>query len=438
MTNPLHQRLRQAARRLGLQPPLALTPAWGLGEYAIGTLLGADPLQLDVQALPQRPALTAREVTDVPASLVADPFIIFEQNEWHMFFEVCDARNQRGLIGWATSADGLGWRYRQVVLRQDFHLSYPFILRHAGRIYMIPESSAAGGVDLYVADPFPVTWHKQQRLLAGPWTDPTIVQFEGLWWMFISNPASDALHLFFASKLEGPWCEHPQSPLRQNDRRCARPAGPILNHAGTLVRLAQDCVKVYGHQVRAFKICRLTTTEYAEEEWAGSPVLVPGRHPWNELMMHHLCAAPHNGTWLAAVDGFGLCQPDYPVQVLFANGMALHGLSRFPLKGKYEPGDELAVGFHLTWPESFVLSDLVLQIRFINATHEIKADCALEQLRLGYFCRCIQLPRRPASGSYRVEITMYAGKRHAVVPIERQHAACVSLRDVIALPGAHA
>jgi hypothetical protein len=358
--------------------------------------------------------LSARDVTDIPANLVADPFIVYEDNQWHMFFEVCDARTQRGMIGWATSADGLVWRYRQVVLRQEHHLSYPFVLRHAGRIYMLPESGAAGGVDLYVANPFPAAWHKQQRLLDGPWTDPTVFQNAGRWWMFVSNLTSDALHLFFAPKLEGPWREHPQSPLRQNDRRCARPAGPVLTHAGTLVRLAQDCVKIYGHQVRAFKIIRLTATEYAEEELANSPVLVPGGHPWNELMMHHLCAVPHQGTWLAAVDGFGLCRPDYPLQVQFANGIALNGLSRFPYKTQYAPGDELAIGFHLSWPDSFDLSGLVLQIRLIGAAHEIKADCALERLRLGYFHRGIRIPVQLLSDPYALELTLMTAQRRRI------------------------
>jgi hypothetical protein len=34
---------------------------------------------------------------------------------------------QEGEIGLATSEDGLKWDYKQVVLNEPFHLSYPYV-----------------------------------------------------------------------------------------------------------------------------------------------------------------------------------------------------------------------------------------------------------------------------------------------------------------------
>ena len=72
-----------------------------------------------------------------------------------MFFEVL--RNDRpiGEIGLASSADGREWRYDQIVLREAFHLSYPYVFEWQNTIYMIPETLGANAVCLYEADEFP-------------------------------------------------------------------------------------------------------------------------------------------------------------------------------------------------------------------------------------------------------------------------------------------
>ncbi len=59
----------------------------GMSEWSIGIYAGTSPLDL----LPHgrsNPVLTARDVTDVPAAFVADPFMIKNGPRWYMFFEV--------------------------------------------------------------------------------------------------------------------------------------------------------------------------------------------------------------------------------------------------------------------------------------------------------------------------------------------------------------
>ncbi len=69
--------------------------------------------------------LTFRDVTDAPAWFVADPFMIRRNDQWAMYFEVFRADTRRGEIGLATSRDGRTWAYREIVLREPFHLSFP-------------------------------------------------------------------------------------------------------------------------------------------------------------------------------------------------------------------------------------------------------------------------------------------------------------------------
>ena len=276
--------------------------------WSIGIYTGDSPYDLKPNPQITNPVLTAAHVTDIPASFVADPFII-RANSWFMFFEVWDLRANKGVIGLATSRDGFEWRYERTVLSEEFHLSYPYVFEHQDTYYMLPETLGANGVCLYRADEFPTRWSPVAKLLDGPCADPSIVRFADLWWLFLcSTPYQhDTLRLYFAEELTGPWREHPRSPLIRGDKCRARPAGRIVAFKDKLIRFAQDCTPHYGTRVRAFDILELTTTNYTEVENAYSPVLQPGSSDWNATGMHHLDAQQQpDETWLACVDGNGI------------------------------------------------------------------------------------------------------------------------------------
>jgi len=273
---------------------------WSIGIYA-----GPSLYDLSSPAQISNPVLTHIDVTDVPATFVADPFFI-RVNPWFMFFEVLRRDTNVGEIGLATSDDGFVWTYKQIVLREDFHLSYPCVFEWQDKFYMIPETLGANAVCLYEADDFPLRWSLKARLIAGQYADPSLVRFNDLWWLFVcSTPYQhDTLRLFFAEDLFGPWREHPRSPLVRGDMRRARPAGRIVSTDNHLIRFAQDCVPRYGARVRAFDVLELTTTSYTEVENAASPILQPSGAGWNALGMHHVDVHQRDGTWLACVDGY--------------------------------------------------------------------------------------------------------------------------------------
>lgn len=227
-----------------------------------------------------------------------------------MFFEVMNLRAGKGEIGLAVSQDAVRWTYRQIVLREDFHLSYPYVFGWDNEFYMVPESHRASAVRLYKALDFPTRWSFVGNLLAGDnFTDPCIFRFNDRWWLFtdLARPPYYAgiLRLFSAGNLMGPWAEHPKSPLLYGNPHIARPGGRVLVVNGRVIRYTQDCEPVYGSQVRAFEITELTTTTYHEREAQQNPILVASGAGWNESGMHHI--DPHlldDGRWMACVDGF--------------------------------------------------------------------------------------------------------------------------------------
>jgi hypothetical protein len=275
--------------------------AWSIGMYA-----GPSPTTLT--PLPGNPVLTRQDVTDVTAAFIADPFMLPAQGFWAMFFEVLEPHLDKGMIGLATSDDGVRWHYQQIVLAEPFHLSYPYVFAWQGDYYMVPESHQAGAVRLYRALSFPTSWAYVTTLLHGPYlVDPSLLYYHDRWWLFAETSTArqhDTLRLYQAAELDGPWSEHPCSPLIVGNAHRARPAGRITLWQDRLLRFAQDCHPIYGQHVYAFDVA-LTPETYHERVITRQPILRGSGAGWNAIGMHHL--DPHllpNGRWVACVDGF--------------------------------------------------------------------------------------------------------------------------------------
>jgi hypothetical protein len=252
--------------------------------------------------------LTSKQITDIPVSTVADPFMCRVDGMWYLYFEVMNRLSRRGEIAFATSRDGFRWRYQGVVLREPFHVSYPQVFRWRDDFYMIPESGRAKAIRVYRATHLPDRWSHVATLLEGDrFVDSSIFHFEDRWWMFTEagpEPTSPVLRLFHARELLGPWTEHPASPLWAGDSRIVRPAGRVIMFGGRPMRFAQPVLPVYGTEVRAFEILELSTTSYRERQVGADPMLGPGSAGWNVGGLHHVDAhLLEDGTWLACVDG---------------------------------------------------------------------------------------------------------------------------------------
>ena len=280
--------------------------AWSIAIYT-----GDSPFDLQPLQGIRNPVLSACDVSDVPADFVADPFMVRNGDQWHLFFEVLNGKSKLGQIAVAKSSDGHRWDYQRIVLDEPFHLSYPYVFPWDGEFYMIPETHQAGAVRLYKSVNFPCEWTFVKNLLEGvTLVDASPFFYEGRWWLFagsgdVEKWHSQDLRLFYADDLMGPWLEHPQSPVVAGDSRIARPSGRVIVTDGKVFRLAQDCEGVYGRQVRAFEVTALTAERYEERPARGEPILKPADAGWNSTGMHHIDAhLMADGQWLACVDGW--------------------------------------------------------------------------------------------------------------------------------------
>lgn len=285
-------------------------------EWSIGIYAGSSPFDLLPLDAAMNPVLTHEHVSDVPAAFVADPFILRTADLWYMLFEVLNKQTCKGEIGLATSGDGVHWSYKQIVLREPFHLSYPYVFKWDNEYYMVPESHQARSVRLYKAVDFPTQWSMVKTLLNGDsFVDASLFHFNDKWWLMADHGRypfyAGILRLFYTDDLMGPWVEHPKSPIIESNPHIARPAGRISVVNDRPVRYTQDCSPSYGIQVRGFEITEITTADYQEQEVVANPVLRASGAGWNEHGMHHIDVhQTHDGQWIACVDGCVWRQPE--------------------------------------------------------------------------------------------------------------------------------
>lgn len=205
----------------------------------------------------------------------ADPFLAAYNEKYFLFFEEklnvekaahisCFEINEKG----EPLSNG-----PVVVVKENYHLSYPFVFTHKQQYYMIPESAEDKTVVLYKAVDFPFKWEKERVLLDDKLIyDSTLHQHtDGKWYLFCTEKvdgrfSSDAyLHIYFSSSLEGPFLPHAKNPIYRDIRK-SRPAGALFHQDDTLIRPAQISAPHYGYGISFFKVLVLSPDDFLEEQ----------------------------------------------------------------------------------------------------------------------------------------------------------------------------
>jgi hypothetical protein len=193
---------------------------------------------------------------------LADPFGIWRDGQLYVFSEWFDYRDSVGRIAVSIYDSALTLVEQSVVLREPWHLSYPFVFEAEGDTWLLPESFQSGGLWLYRAVSFPYRWERTVRIaLDQVPLDATPFHDGERWWLFYAPafpPAARLVQLYaaYADKLEGPWQPYIGNPFF-TDPRGARPGGTPIWHRGDLYLPVQGCTGTYGATVRLLRIDKL-------------------------------------------------------------------------------------------------------------------------------------------------------------------------------------
>ena len=132
----------------------------------------------------------------------------------------------------------------KMLLNRGTHLSFPVILRKDGVIYVHPENSESGELNLYKYDAESEHLIKVETMMAAPLTDAVTLSYQGEEWLFttqLPNPNGTMLDVY--KKGNGTYERQPGVKL---DSRTARMGGDFFWVDDTLYRPAQDNNECYG------------------------------------------------------------------------------------------------------------------------------------------------------------------------------------------------
>jgi len=205
-----------------------------------------------------------------PFHYLADPFVIFRNEKHYCFVEDYDYLEQRGVIAVYELTD-VGGIPLGIALKEDFHLSFPYLFEYLGDLYMCPESSKNNDIRIYKCIDFPLRWKLEKiamdKISAA---DTMIFQKKGKWWIFTNiDPARTGdrcseLFIYSAnSPLDTTWKPHPLNPVIVDASR-ARNAGLVVD-GDNYFRCSQgQGFDFYGKRVLINEIRELTDTSYVE------------------------------------------------------------------------------------------------------------------------------------------------------------------------------
>jgi hypothetical protein len=232
--------------------------------YNVGLVRAPIHSFLDPQWRPDIVWLPERSKT---GTFIADPFGIEYNGKQYLLCEYFDYREPKARI--------MGAELNNLKLVDDLkdaieipcHISYPFLFLHDDQVFCIPETSHLNEMALFRAESMPSGWRKEAVLLGNlPAVDPSIINFDGRWWLFYGDRRTKeaSLYISYSDSLYGPWLPHAKQPVK-TDIASARSGGTPFVHEGKLYRPAQDCSRIYGGRVVINEVVVLTPDRFEEK-----------------------------------------------------------------------------------------------------------------------------------------------------------------------------
>ena len=210
-------------------------------------------------------------ISNPPGRFLADPFLIKVSGEYYCFVEDYDFKTARGSIS-VYSVSKAGYKNLGYALRENFHLSYPFIFTFNEEIYLCPETHETRDIRLYKCEEFPLKWSFYKTLISDiSAADSNIFFKDGRWWLVTNVCSSDLddhsneLHVFYSDDLlNGKWIPHADNPVIF-DSNLARNGGLIIEGDDVYRVFQSQDFAMYGRSFGVAKIEKLSESLYEEK-----------------------------------------------------------------------------------------------------------------------------------------------------------------------------
>ena len=208
----------------------------------------------------------------------ADPFLFEKDGQTFLFVEMFDNVTEVGLIGYSRFENGK-FTEPVPVIKESFHLSYPYVFEKDGMIYMMPETHEDGCIQLYEAVTFPTEWKKSKTLVNEINAVDTVIE-NGMLIASVVCPENDMSVDLGIYGTDGK--EMSFSPVYRR-RLDKRGAGRCFSYKNMRIRPAQGCENGnYGGKIIFNKITQCDENGYSEDVFSvvtPEKIITPERKP---------------------------------------------------------------------------------------------------------------------------------------------------------------
>lgn len=209
----------------------------------------------------------ATKINNPKGRFFADPFIVSYNNKNIIFLEDYSYKEKKAVISAVEIISNKAYNILGSVIKEDFHLSYPYVFEFENELYMIPESSGNKSIRLYKCVNFPLSWEYQHNLISNiDAVDTTIHFIDGKYWLLTNNNYNTTEHnsileCYYAdSPLSKQWQPHSKNPIMfQNG---GRNGGYVLSKEKNILISQKYAYDRYGKSLEIREIKSLTKDDF--------------------------------------------------------------------------------------------------------------------------------------------------------------------------------
>ena len=214
----------------------------------------------------------------------ADPFLI----KGYIFAEIYDKdgwKNGTGCIAVAKHDNTLKF---EPIIKENFHMSFPYVFNHNNTWYMIPETYQSGNIRLYKAIKFPHKWKFIKNIYPIDGLDSIPFKLNGTWYLFTTSQKTNNNYILTTDNFPtGKWKIVKKNVLAKKFRG----GGNALYHNGKILLPVQEPCKgrgTYGCDLDLYKVnSDLSMTKYKKI-----------KPPSNATGIHHLSFDPFTKSFM--------------------------------------------------------------------------------------------------------------------------------------------
>jgi hypothetical protein len=227
-------------------------------------------------------------------NFLADPFLVKRNGKLFCFAEEFDYKKKKGKII-CFKLNENKFDNKKIILRENFHLSFPYIFEFQDKLFMCPDTSEISEIRLYVCVNFPYKWKFYKTIFKNiKAVDTMIFKKKNIWWMLtnvdrsLSGDFNHDLSIYYSNNgpLTNRWHEHSKNPIKNNSEG-SRNAGLIIKK-NKIIRVSQNHgFDNYGESINFNDIISVHKNHYKEKK-VNSDLLNKIRNSLKSKDIHHI------------------------------------------------------------------------------------------------------------------------------------------------------